>query len=746
MFFEGVASAINRYPTQIAIVLAVLFLLSIWGMTGVTMETGSDTYLDKSTREGVIYDTYSERFLSDTTVLLVYCDDPLDPATLKYLDQLETEVLRLQNVGSAQSLADLFKAMNGGSLPASKAEARMLFDRLSEEQKEELLPSNSITLVLIGVEQGVSQDASRKVLAEIQAVIESDSPPPDITVQLTGNTAFDQQMEDELSGSLVVLIFAAMVLMVITLAFLFGSMSHRFIPALLVAVGMVYTFGVMGLFNISMDIGVVAAFPVLLGLGIDYAIQFQARFDEERRRLDPAAAVFTTVTNTGPAVMMALFATSMGFLAMYISPVPMVRSFATVSLIGVFSCYIASLLGFPVLARLLNYEPKPHEEGGMMAVKARYDNFLARTAVRIAKNPVPVILIAAFVAFAGITLDSSIPIDTSEDTFVPPNMPTKLSLNTVTDLVGSVRPLPLYVEGDGVDDLATIQWMDRFGAYALEQHTELTGVTSPATMIREYNNGVLPDTQAGIDAALSLVPAETKDLYLDGHTAAVIAFTTIDMDMGLQNEVKEEVVADLNWVQPPPGITAEPTGDYDMYTSLIANIAMSKEQMTYLGFALIFAFLVLMYRRLYAVSPLIPLVSVVGWNVVGMALIGINYTPMTACLGSMTIGVAAEYTILMMERYSEEFERTGDHFMAVRDGVQKVGTAITVSGLVTACGFSAMILSDFQIISNFGVTTVIAVGFSLIGAIVIMPAALSVVRIGRSGRAEEGEASVGQTV
>jgi len=715
-------------------------------MTGVTMETGSDTYLDKSTREGVIYDTYSERFLSDSTVLLVYCDNPLDPATLAYLDRLETEVLRLQNVGSAQSLSDVFKEINGGNLPTSEAEAQTLFNMLPAAKQEELRPSNSITLVLVDVAQGVSQDASREALAEIQAVIESDTPPPDVTVQLTGNTAFDQQMENELSGALVVLIFAAMVLMVITLAVLFGSMSHRFVPALLVAVGMIYTFGVMGLFNINMDIGVVAAFPVLLGLGIDYAIQFQARFDEERRHSDPAAAVRATVTNTGPAVMMALLATSMGFLAMYISPVPLVRSFATVSLIGVFSCYFASLIGFPVLARLLNYEPKPHEEGGMMVVKARYDNFLAKTAVKIAKNPVPVLLIAAFVAFAGITMDSSIPIDTSEDTFVPPNMPTKLSLDTVTDLVGSVRPLPLLVEGDGVDDLATIQWMDRFGTYALEQHPELTGVTSPATLIREYNNGVIPDTQAGVDAVLNRIPAETIDLYLGGHLAAVISFSTINMDMGQQNQVKEEVVADMNWVQPPPGITAEPTGDYDMYTALIANIAMSKEQMTYLGFALVFAFLVLMYRRLYAVSPLIPLVSIVGWNGVGMYLLGINYTPMTACLGSMTIGVAAEYTILMMERYSEEYERTGDHFIAVRDGVQKVGTAITVSGLVTACGFSAMILSDFQIISNFGVTTVIAVGFSLIGAIVIMPAALSVVRIGGSGRVEEGEASAGQTV
>jgi predicted RND superfamily exporter protein len=78
-----------------------------------------------------------------------------------------------------------------------------------------------------------------------------------------------------------------------------------------------------------------------------------------------------------------------------------------------------------------------------------------------------------------------------------------------------------------------------------------------------------------------------------------------------------------------------------------------------------------------------------------------------------------------MERYAEEEEMTHDHIAAIQESVQKIGTAITVSGLATFFGFSALCLSTFPIISNFGVTTLIAVAFSLIGAIFIMPAVLS---------------------
>jgi predicted RND superfamily exporter protein len=160
---------------------------------------------------------------------------------------------------------------------------------------------------------------------------------------------------------------------------------------------------------------------------------------------------------------------------------------------------------------------------------------------------------------------------------------------------------------------------------------------------------------------------------------------------------------------------------------LISSLARSKDIMTGLGFLLVFAFLAIVYRHIHAVSPIIPIILIVGWNAVAMNLLGIAYTPITATLGSMTIGVAAEYTILVMERYGEEEERLHDPVAAIQESVHRIGTAITVSGLATFFGFSALCLSTFPILSNFGVTTLIAVAFSLAGAILIMPAVLSLV-------------------
>jgi len=197
--------------------------------------------------------------------------------------------------------------------------------------------------------------------------------------------------------------------------------------------------------------------------------------------------------------------------------------------------------------------------------------------------------------------------------------------------------------------------------------------------------------------------------------------------MDRENGLKEQIVKDIEFFEPPVGFSVQPAGDFELFTSLLGAMSESKDVMTILGFIFVFAFLILVYRHLHAVSPIIPIIFVVGWNAVMMYMIGLAYNPLTATLGSMTIGVAAEYTILVMERYAEEEERLHDPILAIQESVQKIGTAITVSGLATFFGFSALCLATFPIISNFGISTLIAVGFSLMGAIFVMPAVLSLV-------------------
>ena len=314
---------------------------------------------------------------------------------------------------------------------------------------------------------------------------------------------------------------------------------------------------------------------------------------------------------------------------------------------------------------------------------------------------------------------------------MPQDMPALVMMQKVSRTMGSTDSVPILVKGDGVDSLSSLQLDAGVRGVRARDITadRLTGATSIADLVvqvqRRRDAG---DGEPNSGPCSTSIPEATKAAYLSGHdTAQIQVLLDQDGDAGQDGPQGAARGRTSRSRARPPGSSRSPPGRSRSSRSLISDIAENKDTMTVLGFGLVLATLLLVYRKLDAAAPLIPIVAVVGWNAVAMTVLGIDYTPLTATLGAMTIGVAAEYTILVLERFLEEREKTDDVFAAIEHSVQKIGRAITVSGLATLFGFSALCVSTFPMISNFGITTVIAVGFSLIGAIVVMPAALVVV-------------------
>ena len=403
----------------------------------------------------------------------------------------------------------------------------------------------------------------------------------------------------------------------------------------------------------------------------------------------------------------------------------MMKTFAAVSLIGVGSCYLASLFGFHALMKITGYEPQP-VHGIMPQIMVRYGHLLEHAVGRVTKLAVPAMILVLTLAVAGIIMDSSIPIDTDTSAMGPPDLPAQLTLNKVQNTGSSITPFPFYVKGEDLASLNVVRWIDTFGSYETRQYYQITGVSSIATLIREVNHNELPQTKGELNAILASIPKETLAGYLYDTTESAVTFQTVTLSMDDQVALMNAVEDDIRWMEEPPGISIYPTGEFYLYASLMEKIESNKDKMTQLGFLLIFLFLALAYRRLVAITPIFPIVCIVGWNSVAMVLIGLHYNPISACLGSMTIGIAAEYTILIMERFIEEREAGNEGVAAITESVKKIGSSVTVSGLVTASGFAALMLSTFPLISSFGLLAVITVIFSLLGAILIMPAVLTV--------------------
>lgn len=103
-------------------------------------------------------------------------------------------------------------------------------------------------------------------------------------VLISGKPILDRSIKSSMMSSMQYMMISAVLIMVLILGVIY-RVRMRLLPIVMILIGVVVTVGLMGILNIGLTMVSMAVFPVLIGLGIDYFIQFQTRYEEERGRL-----------------------------------------------------------------------------------------------------------------------------------------------------------------------------------------------------------------------------------------------------------------------------------------------------------------------------------------------------------------------------------------------------------------------------------------------------------------------------
>ena len=724
--YEALGKVVVEKPRFVLIACVLVLLFSFYGMFSVSMSSGNDTYVDPHSERGMLLNDYQSFFTSDSFLVNVQTDGITNPEIIAFIARLEDEIRNVEHVTTVYGVVDIITLMNSGLLPSSSSEIYGLIERIPAETRNSLLPSGMMTLISVQTAPGLSDTASEAIIDNLFSLVDTIDAPPGVAVSPAGRAAFQAEMQIEMGRDTGRLIGMAMLLMFLAISVLFAGVRFRYMPVGIVLAAIIITFGIMGFASIPVSMVVIAAFPVMIGIGIDYSIQIQSRLQEEALKYPIKKAAYETITQVGPSVLVAMCSTICGFIAMLLTDIPMTRDFAIICAIGIFICYLTAIIVIPTLAILLDFKPKT--DPGFLGEKMHgYERGLARLSRGIARRPAFIFVIFAVVAFVGFQVDMNIPVNTDEESFVPPDMPALVDLKKVERAMGSSSTMTVFVKGDNLLSADVIEWMDEFGAFERDTKDIITGVSSIATLLRQYNHGVLPASDAEVQEVFASIPSDVSKRYIYGNMNAVIEFSMASISSNVGKSYIEDMRSDLAYfMTPPPGVSASFTGQLEMFSFIIEQIKGGKELSVIGAIGLITVFLLLVCRRIIAFAPIVPIFMIVGWNGIVMYAFNIEYTIVTAMLGSLTIGVASEYTIMIMERFNEERGKGLEKLEAIQEAVQKVGGAVTISGLVTVSGFSALIFSSFNILSNFGLVTVLTVSFSIVGAILVMPAILSI--------------------
>jgi predicted RND superfamily exporter protein len=238
------------------------------------------------------------------------------------------------------------------------------------------------------------------------------------------------------------------------------------------------------LLGVSVSPAVLAGVPVLVGLGVDYAVQLVARFSEERGRgLGLEAALRVTLGSSGPATMIAGVATLAGLVALAVltgidlgplTAVPLVAEFALVLCAGVvFSWLAAALIALPAAA--WGEKRRELRDGPPVATAAAAADAADITAPRtaaLAERWRLLLVPAAMLAVLGWALMPRLPIETGVDKLLAPSLTELRDIQDVRDQIGYDNEIDFAVEGNipGSDPRAavpdTVVWMAQAGADA----------------------------------------------------------------------------------------------------------------------------------------------------------------------------------------------------------------------------------------------------------------------------------------
>jgi hydrophobe/amphiphile efflux-3 (HAE3) family protein len=734
---EKLGAWIAKNPIIILAAAAILTVMALHYAQNISMETGTEAFVDPDTRLYLEYDhLYLERFGTDSIVVLVEGDDVTRPEVLRAMDRLTGHMEGANHVLGSVSISEMVKGEmereTGVRAIPDHEKVREILESLNPEMVKGIMPDERHTMVSIDVPLSIEDSVLEELLAETEKAVDLAEFPPGMGVVVTGNVALGYSIKGDMSKDTGVLLVVSSLLMVVALLLVFRHVRLPLMPLPVVLLGIVWTFGAMGLLEISLSFVSMAAFPVLIGLGIDYAIQLQSRIEEEFDRTGSMElAAVSTVSHTAPAVMIALVITSAGFVSLFISSVPMVRDFGLLCLIGVSMCYLSALfVGVTLLCQMQNrWSAKSPGLDPEVARPSAIGQKIEKVAIFSLCNWKGVLVLALVFTSVGFYADSQVPIETDFKEYIPQDLPPLVTFRHLKDVFGGDDQLNLILQTGDITDPATLRWMDEFGTYISKSREQVYGVTSIATYVKAYNGGEIPQEKTQAREVLDSIPEGIRDRYIDGQDSALIQLNigSAVQDLGEEgiDRLIGEVEKDVAWIGPPPGTSVAVTGDLVVMTTVIEALTTGRIKMTLLGLVLIFGILMLIYRDpVKAALPVLPMIVVIGLMGIVMRVSGMVYTPLTATLGALILGVGSEYAVLTLERFYEEKEKTESSVEALRIATSRIGAAIAASGLTTVFGFSALATSSFPITSNFGAVTVLSVIFALFVTFTVFPVLL----------------------
>ena len=551
----------------------------------------------------------------------------------------------------------------------------------------------------------------------------------DLNVRVSGmpyvRTLNSQNIVDEIS----MFILAAILVTSLIFFFFFRSYRATFISMTVVVIGVMWTFGILGLLEYEITALTALIPPLIIVIGIPNCIFLINKYQHEvNKHGNKAKSLQRVISKVGNATLMTNVTTASGFATFIITQSKLLTEFGIVASLSIIAIFLLCLFIIPIIYSFMPIPKEKHLEH----LNKRWINQLGDWIDHTVKHHNIAIYSTAVILLATGSL--------IED------MPKKAEFYSDIEFYerefNGVMPLEILVDTKrkkGVMKLSTLKRMSALEDLMVEI-PELSKPISVVSLVKyskqAYYNGnpkyyQLPTAQEN-NFILSYAKNASSDVDLlknfvdsTGRYARITSFMK-DTGIDKMERIEEDLIAKIDKLFPKDLYDVSITGKAYLFQKgtkyLVRNLILSLA----LAIFLISLFMAYMFRsfRMIIISlipNLLPLLVTAGM----MGYFGVPIKPSTILVFSIAFGISVDDTIHFLAKYRQEL--LANHWAikkSVFAALRETGVSMFYTSIVLFFGFSVFVTSNFGGTVALGVLISATLLLAMLANLLLLPCLL----------------------
>lgn len=549
-------------------------------------------------------------------------------------------------------------------------------------------------------------------------------------------TLNSQNIIDEIG----IFIAAALGITSLIFFFFFRSVRATLISMLVVTIGVMWAFGILGLLKYEITVLTALIPPLIIVIGIPNCIFLINKYQQEvKKHGNQAKSLQRVISKVGNATLLTNATTAAGFATFIITESKLLKEFGIVASLNILSIFVLSLLIIPIVYSFMALPKYKHLKHLNKKWISAFVGWMEKTVRehRIAVYITTIcLLVASIIGIYQVKISGSL----IED--MPKSAAFFDDIKFFEKEFDGIMPLEIMIDTErknGVMRLPNLRKMDELEQLIIET-PELSRPISIVSLAKyskqAFYNGnpeyyQLPTTQENnFILSYAKKSSENSDMlsnFVDsnGQTARITTFMK-DIGTDRMEEIEDNLFAKIQKIFPDENYHVSMTGKALLFTKgtkyLVKNLILSLALAIFL-ISLLMAYMFRSFRMILIslVPNILPLLITAGM----MGFLGIPLKPSTILVFSIAFGISVDDTIHFLAKYRQELQT---HNWKIRRSVyaalKETGVSMFYTSIVLFFGFSVFMISSFGGTKALGGLVSVTLLFAMLSNLILLPSLL----------------------